>query len=138
MSYNQLDEAGDKWGQFTWIFKVIGEIYSQSTREHIKCTQCDRHFEAYGYEVAGKAVLQANDCNAWSVEKEGKWVIHCGYGSSYDMHEYFYLRDFPTNSEDPICDYCIERMKHSGQIAFCKEQVFDYSNFIVDYLERGM
>lgn len=139
MSYNDLDAAGDTWGQFTWILHCIATLYEKSTHPHIKCTQCTRHFEAH--EWNGKIYLQAADCCAWSLYKDGRWFVHCGYGSDYDLHEFAYTRDFPTAKQDPICDYCIERMMHSGQLAHVQIQTLEYdepfNETMLEYLEHS-
>lgn len=121
MSLDQLDP----WSQFTQIWDYIGYLAHAREQIHFKCCTCDRWFSsrATHYDVAREpevwksSMTQGSNCCAWSYFKDGRWGIHGGYGSTIaDMSEFWYLKDFPTESQDPICDYCLLDMIKNGTI----------------------
>ena len=101
------------WNAWTRMFYLVGrhaevDLRAQNT---ITCRQCGQHYDAYEH-----GHMQGHDICAWSKFENGRWVIHCGYGSDFDLSEFWYIRDYPTEPVDGICDWCIRRMLAAGVI----------------------
>jgi hypothetical protein len=60
--------------------------------------------------------MQGNYICGWNYVDNGRWVLHCGYGSDFDMKEFWYINNYPTVEQDPICDWCIRRMLSNGTL----------------------
>lgn len=108
------DDGG--WNIFTWNWRQVGILFRtvQGLFETVTCSLCGSIHESYGNETQH----QGHDLCAWAVKGEntGRWSIHCGYGSSFDMTEFWYINDYPTETIPAICDMCILRMLKAGTI----------------------
>lgn len=102
------------WNAFTRAWFRISEHFRVDAwaSNTVTCRRCHQHYNAYGEEKN----QQGHDMCAWSKFEKGRWVLHCGYGSAYDMREFWFIDQFPTEPQDGICDFCIMRMLAAGVI----------------------
>jgi hypothetical protein len=60
---------------------------------------------------------QGDDVAASIYNVEGVWFIQGHYGSShFDCERYRYIRNFPTERVDPVCDGCFQSIVDSGDV----------------------
>lgn len=100
------------WNAWTRCWYLVGEHAYVDLRASrtVSCRICAQVYDWYGMDRC-----QGNDMAAWSRQlADGRWVIHCGYGSDFDMSEFWYLSNYPTEPVDGICDWCIRRMVRDG------------------------
>lgn len=104
-----------EWNAWTRAWYVIGEHahVDLCANRTISCRMCSQLYNSYGWREGS---FQGHDICAWAKFKDGRWSIHCGYGSDFDMHEFWYIKDYPTEPIDGICDWCIRRMVRDGVI----------------------
>ena len=61
--------------------------------------------------------LQGSHCASDVIQRDGSWLIRCGYGSDeHDMHTYRFVANPPSEPADPVCDECISQRVHAGDI----------------------
>jgi hypothetical protein len=61
--------------------------------------------------------LQGSHCASNVVQKDGKWLVHGGYGSDeHDMHRYLFVANPPSAPADPVCDECISERLQAGDL----------------------
>jgi hypothetical protein len=78
----------------------------------VSCKICGQVYDALWQETT-----QGHDICATSKRlPDGRWVIHCGYPSAYDLSEFWYIDQIPSEEVDGICDWCIGRMVRDGVI----------------------
>lgn len=109
----------DPWNVWTRAWFLIGqhaevELHAKFT---VDCKICSQTYNSYEYSTDRRDSIQGHDICAWIKKlSDGRWVIHCGYGSEFDLMEFWYLKDFPVQEIDGICDWCIRRMLRDGVI----------------------
>lgn len=80
----------------------------------IQCDVCEQVNDSYEM-MHGMPCQQGHDICAWTErKKDGSLVLHCGYGSSFDMGEFLFVKDEPSRPLMAVCDYCIRRMVKDG------------------------
>lgn len=100
------------WSRMWWI---IGHHVAIDQHATVACRLCDQIYDSYS--DTGSSGPQGHDLCAWSRQlPDGRWIIHCGYGSDFDMSEFWYIKDAPIAPVDGICDWCIRRMLRDGVI----------------------
>jgi hypothetical protein len=106
------------WNQFVRAWLKIAEHYGVDNQPTTVCKGgCGQTYDTYGHnQDDGRHIIQGSHICAWSAFSNGRWVIHCGYGSDFDLTEFWYIDQFPTESVDGICDWCIRRMLRDGII----------------------
>lgn len=110
---------GDTWNLWTRAWYIIGRhaevnLIADNT---VTCKICGQIYDSYSRMTGGNHGIQGHEICAWSKQlPDGRWVIHCGYGSEFDLSEFWYLKDFPEKSVDGICDWCLRRMARDGII----------------------
>lgn len=109
-----MSEIRNWWNRFTRAWYLIGRHAGVDLRSlnTVRCQICQQDYDSYG--TGG--TVQGHDICAESYSLGGRWMIVCGYGSDFDMHEFWYLQDFPTEPIDGICDWCIRAMLRDGII----------------------
>jgi hypothetical protein len=102
------------WNAWTRAWYLVGEHAAVDLRaQHtVECKLCHQIYDGYGHSTT----QGHNICAESRRVKPGRWMIVCGYGSCFDMHELWYLRYFPDEPVDGICDWCILRMLRAGII----------------------
>lgn len=101
-----------RWNVFTRNWFLVGQyaaVHLQSL-DTVECKGCLQVYNSYGTEEP----TQGNHICAEVKLTDGRWMVHCGYGSDFDMREFWYLRDFPEVPFDGLCDWCIRRMLLDG------------------------
>lgn len=106
---------------------LIGEIANVLIRSEntVYCKQCGQQYNSYDdYKDGDKKSIQGHDICALIKHiptrlNHGRWVIICAYGSDFDLHEFWYVRNCPKIEIDGICDWCIRRMLADGTIIDC-------------------
>lgn len=104
------------WNEWTRMWYLVGEHarVDLHAANVVVCRQCNQLYDAY---ATGYDTIQGHDICAWSTQDpDGRWVLRCGYGSDFDLHEFWYIKDFPKKPVDGICDWCIRRMLRDGVI----------------------
>lgn len=81
----------------------------------VQCDVCEQVYDSYHCSLDESSVLQGSDICAWTErKKDGSLILHCGYGSNFDMGEFLFLKDEPPRPLMAVCDYCIRRMVADG------------------------
>jgi len=108
------------WNVWTRSWYLIGEhaYVDMRASRTVACRICAQHYDSYEsmHRDCGRPAIQGHDICADIRFRDGRWIIVCGYGSSFDLMEFWYLRDFPTKPIDGVCDWCIRRMVRDGVI----------------------
>lgn len=107
------------WNRWTRMLYLVGQHASVDLKAActITCKICNQIYDSYETAHGNKTSIQGHDICAESRKlADGRWVIVCGYGSDFDLSEFWYLKDFPTTPIDGICDWCIRRMMRDGVI----------------------
>lgn len=118
------------WNAFTRSWFLIGEHAEVDLRaaRTVACKQCGQIYNRFS-----DGHVQANDMCAWSFQKpDGRWVVQGGYGSTVaDLRELWYLKNYPSEPVDGICDFCIMRMIGDGTLIDSGYQ-FDMSGVVIE------
>ncbi len=112
------DPWWNSWTRAWWIIGNHAKVDLAAARTE-QCTYCSQLYDSYELcdDLDDTRMTLAWDMAAMSREiGHGRWAIHCGYGSDFDMKEFWFIRDFPTVPSNAICDWCIRRMLHHGII----------------------
>jgi hypothetical protein len=105
------------WNSWVRLWDRVAKHYQVDASLTCACTGCGRVYDVWRAYDDDTKPSQGNDLCAWSLQdKDGRWVIHCGYGSDFDLHEFWYIDNYPTAPADPICDWCLRRMLKAGTI----------------------
>lgn len=108
-----------EWNAWTRAWYIIGEhaFIDLKTNCTVSCRMCCQLYDKYWPEYNSENErIQGHDICAESKFKDGRWIIIGGYGSDFDIHEFWYIKDYPTEPIDGICDWCIRRMVRDGII----------------------
>ena len=102
------------WNQFTRAWFLIVEHFRVDAwaANTVTCKCCKQVYNAYGESKNN----QGHDICAWIKHDGTRWVLHCGYGSAYDMKEFWFIDHYPTEPVDGVCDFCIMRLLAAGII----------------------
>lgn len=89
-----------------------------SPRPPVTCRRCG--FQGYVIFDRGDGTppTQGDDvASTIFVTLEGEWFIQGGYGSThFDTDRYRFVRNFPTERVDPICDGCVQKFIDDGDV----------------------
>lgn len=109
----------NNWNIFTRNWYIVGQHAGVDLRASItvSCKTCRQIYDSEADPNESSTANQGFNISAWSHQlPDGRWAISCGYGSDFDFSEFWYLKNFPTQPVEGICDWCIRRMLKEGTI----------------------
>lgn len=116
-----------RWNKFVRSWYLVGQHAGVDLRagRAIRCAVCQQEHD--GWTDSGH--VQGTDICAWSCrDSSGRWVIRAGYGSDFDLREFWFIDRYPTEGVDGICDWCIRRLLRDGVIVDSGLELQPFSN----------
>jgi hypothetical protein len=85
-------------------------------QKKFQCARCKGEFLSLLDDIE-----QSYGCASSYVKRDGLWMVHCGYGSRYDLTSFSvagqtYLKGIKKLQNKNICDECIEEGLHTGEL----------------------